>query len=60
LQLLMAEADENDDGSINYNEFLPISIDLISSFKARRHAQRQQQAIEDKISEEASAMCCFD
>ena len=56
----MAEADENDDGSINYNEFLPISIDLISSFKARRHAQRQQQAIEDKISEEASAMCCFD
>ena len=35
LRLVMAEADDNDDGVIDYDEFVPIAIDLIKAFKAR-------------------------
>ena len=36
LQLLMQEADEDGDGTISYEEFMPIAIDLVASFKARK------------------------
>lgn len=47
----MAEADENDDQEINYNEFMPVAIDLIQSFKARRFAKRTAEADEKEVTE---------
>ena len=35
LHLVLSEADEDDDGEIDYVEFLPVAIDLVQSFKAR-------------------------
>lgn len=49
--LLMVEADENDDREINYEEFMPIAIDLIQSFKARRYAKKTIEKDQEKISE---------
>ncbi|KAK7242871.1 hypothetical protein SO694_00015492 [Aureococcus anophagefferens] len=53
LQLLMSEADENDDQEINYNEFMPVAIDLIQSFKARRYAKRTLDAEDKAVDDEA-------
>lgn len=36
LRMIIAEADENDDGVIDYREFVPVAIELIQSFKARQ------------------------
>ena len=44
LQLLMQEADEDGDGTISYEEFMPIAIDLVASFKARKVAKRASSA----------------
>ena len=49
LQLLMSEADENDDSEIDYAEFMPVAIDLIHSFKARRAAQKQQKGVDASV-----------
>lgn len=39
LRMIIAEADENDDGVIDYREFVPVAIELIQSFKARQEVQ---------------------
>ena len=52
LHLVMAEADDNDDGVIDYDEFVPIALDLIHAFKARAHARRKQQNQTEQIDEE--------
>lgn len=51
LELLVSEADENDDAEINYEEFLPIAIDLLQSFKARRYAKRLQEQVDERVTE---------
>jgi len=38
---VMAECDENDDGVIEYKEFMPIMVDLIHAAQARDEAQMQ-------------------
>jgi len=53
LHLVMAEADDNDDGVIDYDEFVPIALDLIQAFKARAHARRKQQEQSEQVDEEA-------
>lgn len=40
LRMIIAEADENDDGVIDYREFVPVAIELIQSFKARQEVRR--------------------
>ena len=39
----MAECDENDDGVIEYREFMPIMVDLISAARARDEAEAQRE-----------------
>lgn len=53
LHMVLSEADEDDDGNINYVEFLPIAIDLVQSFRARREAQREYREQHGEVSEEA-------
>jgi len=53
LRMVMAEADDNDDGVIDYEEFVPIAIDLIQAFKSRAHARRKQDEQDAKIDEDA-------
>ena len=36
---VMAECDENDDGVIEYREFMPIIVDLIGAARARDEAE---------------------
>ncbi|GMH75896.1 hypothetical protein TrLO_g14911 [Triparma laevis f. longispina] len=60
LRLVMAEADDNDDGVIDYDEFVPIAIDLIQAFKARAHARRKQQDQDAYVDEEALKMLYTD
>ena len=35
LGLLINDADENQNGVIEFNEFVPLAVDMIMSFKAR-------------------------
>ncbi|CAN0069986.1 unnamed protein product [Ectocarpus sp. 12 AP-2014] len=38
LHLVIAEADENADGTIDYYEFIPLAYNLVDAFRARRRA----------------------
>jgi len=40
---VMAECDENDDGVIEYREFMPIMVDLIGAARARDEAEAQRE-----------------
>ena len=51
-QIIFSEIDEDDDTEINYEEFMPVAIDLIQSFQARRYAKRVQNSIDERIEEE--------
>ena len=35
----MSEADENEDGVLEYREFIPIMVELINSMKAKEDAK---------------------
>merc|ERR1712070_500020 len=41
IAFIMAEADENQDGVIEYNEFVPLAVDLIESIYAKSTADMQ-------------------
>lgn len=41
IRLLMSEADENDDGHIDYNEFMNAVVQLIRSFAAKKEAEAE-------------------
>jgi len=41
---MLMEADENEDGYVDYAEFLPIGIDIVQAIFARREAQAAQDA----------------
>uniref|UniRef100_A0A7S3NKP0 EF-hand domain-containing protein n=1 Tax=Aureoumbra lagunensis TaxID=44058 RepID=A0A7S3NKP0_9STRA len=47
--ILLDEVDENDDEHVCYEEFMPVAIDLLQSFKARRFAKRAQAVTEQQI-----------
>ena len=52
LRALMAEADVNDDGVIEYEEFMPIALDLLQALIVKRQVEsdadrRQMAAFED-------------
>ena len=38
--ILMAEADENEDGKIQYGEFVPVCAELLQAFKAKAAAEK--------------------
>jgi len=45
---IMAEADENDDGVIEYKEFIPIAVDLVQGLYAKMDTQAEVQDMQDE------------
>jgi Ca2+-binding EF-hand superfamily protein len=59
LQFIISEADQNDNGVVDYNEFVPLAVDMIQSFRARSKAKSmttaQGCAIEDDVLREIAS-----
>jgi len=53
IKMVMAEIDENEDGVIEYREFMPVMVDLIHAFQAKREAEDQQFLDEEEAEFEA-------
>merc|ERR1711959_453720 len=53
IRKMLMEADENEDGFIDYNEFLPIGVDIVQAIFARREAEAAAQAEADNAEEAA-------
>lgn len=39
MRFVISEADENEDGVVDYNEFIALAVDMIQSFRARNKAK---------------------
>ena len=53
IKLLYSQADMNEDGLIQYREFIPACIELISSIQARKETQQQVEEAEQSAAEAA-------
>eukprot|EP00802_Teleaulax_amphioxeia_P011854 Tamp_11891.p1 GENE.Tamp_11891~~Tamp_11891.p1 ORF type:complete len:492 (+),score=144.46 Tamp_11891:135-1478(+) len=53
IKLLYSQADMNDDGSIEYREFIPACVELILSIQAREAARAEAEAMEAEAEAEA-------
>merc|ERR1711988_567528 len=53
IRRMLMDADENEDGYIDYNEFLPIGVDIVQAIFARREAEAAADATE-KAAQEAA------
>lgn len=51
LRFVISEADENADGVVDYEEFVPIAVDMILAFRARTTARKQVSETEANIDE---------
>lgn len=53
LRFVISEADENENGVVDYEEFVPLAVDLIQSFRARNRAKtissQQDVLVDDQI-----------
>ena len=38
IRRVLAEADEDEDGMINYHEFVPVAVQVLQGYHARKHA----------------------
>lgn len=50
---MLMDADENEDGYIDYNEFLPIGVDIVQAIFARREAEKASMDMAEHAHEEA-------
>lgn len=59
LRFVISEADENDNGLVEYDEFVPLAVDMIQSFRARNKAKtlnsQQDVMVDDQILKTISA-----
>ena len=39
MRFVISEADENEDGVVDYKEFISLAVDMIQSFRARNNAK---------------------
>merc|ERR1711959_196950 len=53
IRKMLMEAGENEDGYIDYNEFLPIGVDIVQAIFARREAEAAAEA-QEKAAQEAA------
>jgi Ca2+-binding EF-hand superfamily protein len=51
---VLSEADENNDGNVEYGEFIPLAADLISTLIAKRKNEQDQAARKEQAKLEAS------
>lgn len=51
---VLAEADENKDGNVEYGEFIPLAADLISTLIAKSKYEQEKAARKEKAKEDAS------
>lgn len=49
INAILAEVDENDDGVIEYREFVPIMVDLLQAIKARHETSAAMDSMEDEL-----------
>lgn len=52
LRFVIAEADENENGFIDYHEFVPLAVDMIQAFRARSRAKSSQELLESAIEDD--------
>ncbi|KAJ1421685.1 hypothetical protein B484DRAFT_421138, partial [Ochromonadaceae sp. CCMP2298] len=71
LRFVISEADENENGVVDYEEFVPLAVDLIQSFRARNRAKTINSALDVELDElimrsisteelEQSALVCLE
>ena len=53
IRSIMAECDENDDGVIEYREFVPLMVGLVQAMKAKEDAEREKEEEEADARAEA-------
>ena len=53
IRRVMSEADENQDGCIDYSEFVTVAVDVVNSVYAKRDFEAEQEARKDDALEDA-------
>ena len=53
---IMLECDENDDGCIDYNEFVPFMVQILQSFKAKQELHKSMEKEEKEAEEMAESI----
>ena len=48
---MLAEADEDEDGMINYHEFVPVAVQVLQGYHARKHAMEHKAKDEENARE---------
>lgn len=56
MRAVMAEADVNNDGEVNYAEFLPLAIEIVQGLYAREDLRASEEAEEEEAREAAQDM----
>jgi Ca2+-binding EF-hand superfamily protein len=51
MRFVISEADENENGVVDYCEFVPLAVDMIQSFRARNRAKTQTSQIDSEVDE---------
>jgi Ca2+-binding EF-hand superfamily protein len=51
MRFVISEADENENGVVDYCEFVPLAVDMIQSFRARNRAKTQTSQEDSEIDE---------
>ena len=49
MRFVISEADENEDGVVDYKEFVLLAVDMIQSFRARNNAKAMTSQAEIEV-----------
>ena len=49
LYFFMAEADTNADGMIEYNEFIPIALQIIQTMYSRKQFEEKKKSVQQQV-----------
>jgi len=54
VKLLLAEADENSDGQVTYQEFVPLAVEVIQTMRLKERAEEEEAELDDIFREAAN------